>query len=305
MEHANSRLSVHSRRKMMWDYEGGVPASRIARELGVSRTTFYRTRGRYERLGEEGLRNGSCRPYSSPRRLPWQVEVAILAYRERERVGPARIAIALGVSRSTVHRVLCRFGRQHLHVKTRESVQRIVHHHPGAQVGIDFKELTSVGGGRPLFQISAIDSFSRLGFVRIVDRALGRHAVAFLEEVVAEFERRGVRVERVLTDNGFQFTMRYAYHRDYLCGFDKVCRRLGIKHQLTRPYRPQTNGKVERFHRTADDELYKRRNFQSNDERTEALADWILIYNTKRPHLALNGITPEQACAPFFQAAGV
>jgi len=305
MEHANSRLSVHSRRKMMRDYEGGVPVSRIARELGVSRTTFYRTRRRYQLLGEEGLTNGPCRPHSSPQRLPWQVEVAILAYRERERVGPARIAIALGVPRSTVHRVLCRFGRQHLHVKTREPVQRIVHHHPGAQVGIDFKELASIGGGKPLFQISAIDSFSRLGFVKIVDRAFGRYAVAFLEEVVADFERRGVRVERVLTDNGFQFTMRYAYHRNYLSGFDKACRRLGIRHQLTRPYRPQTNGKVERFHRTTDEELYKKLTFQTNEERTQAVAEWIVIYNTERAHLALNGITPEQACAPFFQTPGV
>jgi transposase InsO family protein len=237
--------------------------------------------------------------------LPWQVEVAILAYRDRERVGPARIAIALGVPRSTVHRVLCRFGWQHLLIKTKEPVQRIVHYHPGAQVGIDFKELASIGGGRPLYQISAIDSFSRLGFAMIVDRALGRHAVAFLREVVAHFKRRGVRVERVLTDNGFQFTMRYAYHRNYLSGFDKACRRLGIRHQLTRPYRPQTNGKVERFHRTADEELYKKRTFQSNEERTQALAEWIVIYNTERPHLALNGTTPERACAPFFQAAGV
>lgn len=305
MEHANSRLSVHSRRKMMRDYEGGVPVSRIARELGVSRTTFYRIRGRYERLGEEGLRNGSCRPHSSPRRLPWQIEVAILAYRERERVGPARIAIALGVPRSTVHRVLCRFGQEHLRTKTREPVQRIVHYYPGAQVGIDFKELASIGGGKPIFQISAIDSFSRLGFAKILDRALGRHAVAFLEEVVADFERRGARVERVLTDNGFQFTMRYAYHRDYLSGFDKACRRLGIRHQLTRPYRPQTNGKVERFHRTADEELYKKQTFQSNEERIQALADWIHTYNAGRPHLALNGITPEQACRSFFQTAGV
>ena len=70
--------------------------------------------------------------------------MAILAYRERERVGPARIAIALGVPRSTVHRVLCRFGRQHLLTKAREPVQRIVHHHPGAQVGIDFKELLAL-----------------------------------------------------------------------------------------------------------------------------------------------------------------
>jgi transposase InsO family protein len=290
---------------MMQDYEGGMPVSRIVRELGVSRTTFYRTRRRYQRLGEEGLVTGSCRPCYSPRRLPWQVEVAVLAYRERERVGPARIAFALGVPRSTVHRVLCRFGRQHLRTKTREPVQRIVHYRPGAQVGIDFKELASIGGGSPLFQISAIDSFSRLGFAKIVDRALGSHAVAFLQEIVAHFEGRGVHVERVLTDNGFQFTLRYAYHRDYLSGFDKACRRLGIKHQLTRPYRPQTNGKVERFHRTADEELYKKRTFQSNEERTRALGEWILIYNTERPHLALNGYTPEQACATFFQAAGV
>jgi len=290
---------------MMRDYEGGVPVSWIVRELGVSRTTFYRVWRRYRELGEAGLMNGSCRPHSSPRRLPWQVEVAILAYRERERVGPARIAIALGLPRSTVHRVLCRFSRQHLRTKTREPIQRIVHHHPGAQVGIDFKELASIGGGSPLFQISAIDSCSRLAFAKIVDRALGRHAVTFLEDVVGHFKRRGVRVERVLTDNGFQFTMRYAYRHDHLSGFDKACRRLGIRHQLTRPYRPQTNGKVERFHRTAGEELYNKRTFQSNEERTQALGEWILIYNTERPHLALNGITPEQACAPFFQSAGV
>lgn len=305
MEHANTRLSVHSRRKMMRDYARGVPVSRIVGELGISRTTFYRTRRRYQRLGEAGLANGSCRPHSSPRRLSWQVEAAILAYRERERVGPARIAIALGVPRSTVHRVLCRFEQQHLRTKTREPVQRIVHHYPGAQVGIDFKELASIGGGSPVFQISAIDSFSRLVFAKIVDRALGRHAVAFLEEVVGHFERRGVRVERVLTDNGFQFTMRFAYRHDYLSGFDKACRRLGIRHQLTRPYRPQTNGKVERFHRTADEELYKKQAFQSNEERSQALDRWILIYNNERPHLALNGITPQQACAPFFETAGV
>jgi transposase InsO family protein len=289
---------------MMRDHRRGVSVAQIVREQGVSRMTFYRTRRRYERLGEAGLRNGSCRPHSSPRRLSWQLEVAILAYREQERVGPARIAIALGVPRSTVHRVLCRFGRQHLRIKAREPVQPIVHDRPGAQVGIDFKELASIGGGPPLYQISAIDSFSRLGFAKIVDRALGRHAVAFLEEVVAYFGRRGVRVERVLTDNGFQFTMRYAYRRDYLSGFDKACRRLAIRHQLTRPYRPQTNGKVERFHRTADEEFYKKRIFETNEDRTQALEQWLLGYNNHRPHLALKGATPEQTCQAFLKASG-
>lgn len=305
MEHANTKLTAHSRLKMMQDYERGVAVTQIVREQAISRTTFYHVRDRYRRLGRDGLSNGSCRPRSSPRRLPWCVEVAVLAYREQEQVGPARIEFALGVPRSSVHRILCRFGRQRLRAKTREPVQAIVHRHPGAQLGIDFKELASIGGGKPVYQLSAIDSFSRLAFARTVDRPLGRHAVAFLEDVVAEFEGRGVRVERVLTDNGLQFTMRHAYHRERVTGFDKTCRRLGIRHQLTRPYRPQTNGKVERFHRTVDEELYKKHFFQSNEERADGLRNWLVTYNTARPHLALKGVTPERACQGFLSAAGV
>jgi transposase InsO family protein len=305
MEHANTKLSAHSRLKMMRDYERGEPVAQIVREQAVSRTTFYRVLDRYRRMGRAGLSNGSCRPRSSPRRLPWCVEVAVLAYREREQVGPARIAFALGVPRSSVHRILCRFGRERLRLKTREPVYSIVHRRPGAQVGIDFKELASIGGGKPVFQLSAIDSFSRLAFARTVDRPLGRYAVAFLGEIVAHFQRRGVRVERVLTDNGLQFTMRHAYHRERVTGFDKTCRRLGIRHQLTRPYRPQTNGKVERFHRTVDEELYKKHIYQSNEERAQALRNWLVTYNTARPHLALKGVTPERACQVFLSAAGV
>lgn len=305
MEHANTRLSVHSRRKMMGDYERGVPVSRIIREQAVSRTTFYRWLRRYRSEGGLGLRNHSCRPRSSPRQLSWQTEVAILAYRQQEQVGPARIAYRLGVPRSSAYRVLCRHDRQHLRVKIREPIRRIVHHQPGAQVGIDFKELASIGGGKPVFQISAIDSFSRLAFAKTVDRALGCHAVAFLQEITTFFAKHGVRVQRVLTDNGFQFTMRHAYRRDRLAGFDKACLRLGIRHQLTRPYRPQTNGKVERFHRTVDDELYRRQSFISNEERAHALQQWLVIYNAQRPHLALKGITPHQACTAFFQTTGV
>ena len=125
--------------------------------------------------------------------------------------------------------------------------------------------------------------------------------MAFLEDVTAFFREQGVRVERVLTDNGFQFTMRHAYHRERLSGFDKTCRRLGIRHQLTRPYRPQTNGKVERFHRTVDDELYRKLSFLTNEERADALRQWLVTYNTKRLHLALKGITPSQAYTAFLK----
>ena len=253
-----------------------------------------------------------------PAKTPPATTKRIVSLRLRKRLGPVQLAAHVGVAPSTVHRVLtrCRLNRlAHVDRATGEPVRRYEHPHPGAMLHVDVKKLGNIpdGGGwryvgraqgetQPgrdtrqaqerqhhhpkmgtAFVHTVIDDHSRVAYAEIHDDETAATAIAVLRRAVAWFAARGVTVERVLSDNGSA----YGSHlwRD-------VCAELGIKHSRTRPYRPQTNGKIERFHRTLSDGWGYARCYASETERRDALPAWLHDYNHHRPHTACGNKPP-------------
>lgn len=271
--------------------------SRAARQIGVSRRTVYRWRRRAPDFADR-----SCRPHRSPRRCPDTLEATVLALRLDQRIGPDWIGPLVGLHPSTVHRVLRRHGAHrlsHLFPKPPRSFGRYPPLAPGELVALDIKSFGSLvrGGGRIAVMHHpgshrvvgwqhlhvAIDMASRLVFARFRPTLEGRDAAAFLADAVTFFARQGIRVHRVLSDNGSAY-MSFAF-RD-------ACARAGIRHTRTRPRHPWTNGRAERFIGTIQRECAYRDPFTSDDERALAVALFIPWYNTKRPHHALGGLPP-------------
>jgi len=250
--------------------------------------------GRYLAAGQSGLADRSSRPQRSPRAIAPSQALAIVELRRR-RLIQARIAASLGVSKSTVGRVLARAGLSRLRdLEPSEPVVRYEHEHPGDLVHIDTKKLgrierpshrvtgnrrDSVNGAGWEFLFVAVDDHARIGFTDLYPNERKASAVQFLRNTVAYFGSLGVRVRRVLTDNGSAFRSK---------AFDNACRRLGLKHSFTRLYRPQTNGKAERFIKTALREWAYVRIYRDYRERAKELLPWLHRYNWHRPHASLN-----------------
>jgi transposase InsO family protein len=305
--HPRSKLTVFGRRLLVGRVlEQGWPAAHVAEQLGVSRATAYKWVRRYRAEGETGLLDRSSRPRRSPRRLPASVEDEILAARATWRYGPDRLGPMLGMPSSTVHRVLARRGLSRLRDADRVTTApvRYVACHPGALVHQDHKKLGRIpdGGGwrlagrenRPHHGHAnagyehlevIVDDASRYAVLVPVPDETAASAISALEIAAAEFARLGVRIERVLTDNG----------TNYKRQFDAVVERLGARHKRTRRYRPQTNGKAERLIRTLLDEWAYGRPYTTNRERAEALPVFVDFYNRRRPHTALGGRSPLDA----------
>ena len=284
-------------RAFLVDQAGRIGVSRAARELGVSRRTVYRWRGRAPDFSDR-----SCRPHRSPRRCADAIEATVLALRIEERLGPDRIGPTLGLAPSTVHRILRRHGAgrlSHLFPKPRRSFGVYPPLRPGELVALDVKTFGSLqrGGGRRAVMHRngrkgvgwrhlhvAIDMASRLVFAEFRPNLSGPDAVGFVERMTGFFAGRGIRVERILTDNGA------AYRSNT---FIDACRIFGIRHTRTKVRHPWTNGRVERFIGTLQRECAYRDQFQSDDERALAIALFVGWYNTRRPHTALEGCTPQ------------
>jgi transposase InsO family protein len=241
----------------------------------------------------------------------------IVALRLRKRLGPVQLAALTGVAPSTVHRVLvrCRLNRlSHVDRATGEPVRRYEHDHPGALLHVDVKKLGNIpdGGGwrfvgkpqgdrnragtpdKPknkhynpklgyAFVHTVIDDHSRVGYAEVHDDETAATAIGVLTRAVAWFAARGVTVERVLSDNGSAYRS---------LAWAATCADLGITVKKTRPYRPQTNGKIERFHRTLADGWGYARCYSSESERRAALPAWIHEYNHHRPHTACGNQPP-------------
>jgi len=307
VSHGNARLSPYGRSRVVaLRYQGYRPAW-IAEVMGVSRATVYKWLRRFEDEGEAGLADRSSRPHLSPRKLSARTVHRIRELRERHAWGPHRIAPALGMARSTVYTVLRRLGLNRLdrlHRSTREII-RIVQHAPGELVHLDVKKLGRVpdGGGKRMapgfketgagfhsgqrrgfeFVHVAVDGYSRYAYVEVLPDERGGTTAGFLERALAAFSARGVRVQRVLTDNGGN----YASH-----AFQTVAALYQVRLRKTRPYRPQTNGKAEAFIRTLQREWAYARLYTSNRQRLSALTRFIKEYNARRPHTALGGLAP-------------
>ncbi len=309
MAHRNARLSVFSRQLLVDRVTVlGKPVTMVATELGISRATGYKWIRRYRAEGLAGLDDRSSRPHRSPRALSQEQVTAILGARVAHRFGPHRLAYLTGHPRSTISDVLARAGMSRLDQadKLTGAPVRYVACHPGALIHQDHKKLGRIpdgGGHRVLGRSGAsqrradrgrgydhlevfIDDASRLGFVALVDDERPAGAVEALERAAAFYAAQGIRIERVLTDNG-------AAYRSHAYGAALV--ELGARHKRTRPYRPQTNGKAERLIKTLLAEWAYARPYRTNDERLMALPEWLEFYNHGRPHTALDGLTPHQA----------
>jgi transposase InsO family protein len=274
---------------------------------GVSRTTVYKTLRRFADEGEAGLSDRSSRPRRSPRKSRVELEAAIRALRCDRAWGPHRIGYALQIARSTVYAVLRRLGLQRLDLLDRVTRQviRITQTAPGELVHLDVKRLGRVpdGGGKrmePGFARSgigrtglqrvghdylhvAIDGYSRYAYVEALPDERGATTAAFLERALGAFSVLGVRVQALLTDNGGN----YRSH-----AFRDVAVAAGVRLKRTRPRRPQTNGKAERFIKTLQWEWAYIRPYLSNPERRNALPAFLAEYNAHRPHTALEGRSP-------------
>lgn len=297
--HANAVLTVRQRQRVCDLVAAGLTVTAAALVVGCSRQTASKWVNRRRR--GESLQDRSSRPHRSPRRTPEVVERAILRTRAELREGPHVIGWALGVAASTVHAVLRRHGRSRLvEPAPREQVVRYERSAPGELVHVDCKKLgrivrpghrvtgdrSSRAQGKAGWQYLyvAIDDHSRLGFASIQPDETADSSTAFLTELVGFYGSHGVRVERVLTDNGACFKRRWA----------EACEAHGIVVKRTRAYRPQTNGKAERFIRTLLERWAYAYPYAHESERLAGLGPALDFYNRFRPHRALAGLAPLQ-----------
>ena len=313
MSHANATLTPITRLRLArLVVEASWTHAAAAKMFMVSPRTAKKWADRYRAEGPAGMADRSSRPHRSPTKTSPAVVRQIV-----RRLGPVQIAGELGVPASTVHAVLvrCRINRlSRIDRVTGEPLRRYEHPHPGSLIHVDVTKFGNIpdGGGHRFvgrqqgdinkratpglpkgqdykprtgkaFVHTVIDDHSRLAYAEICADEKAATAVAVLQRATAWFAERGVRVERVLSDNG-------ACYRSY--AWRDACAELGIVHKRTRPYRPQTNGKIERFHRTLGDGWAYARFYNSEAERREALPAWLHFYNHHRAHSAIGGKPP-------------
>jgi transposase InsO family protein len=320
VSHANAALTPIQRLRLArLVVEEGWPIARAAEWFHVAWPTAKRWADRYRRYGRAGMNDASSRPHHSPAATPKPVVRKIVHLRWKQRLGPVQIADQVGLAPSTVHKILvrCRLNRlTHVDRATGQPARRYEHDHPGSLIHVDVKKLGNIpdgGGWRFLgksqgdhnrqatrdrtgikarkyhpklgtaFVHTVIDDHSRVAYAEIHDDETALTATAVLTRAVAWFAERDITIERVLSDNG-------SCYRSFL--WRETCTELGINHKRTRPYRPQTNGKIERFHRTMADGWAFKKLYSSESARRAALPAWIHFYNHHRPHTAIDRSTP-------------
>lgn len=298
--HANARLTPRGRATVFRLVEAGMTVSAACLAARVSRRFYYRWLPRWQASREAGLVDRSSRPRSSPHRLSLAQEAEIVALRQRTGWGPDRLAALVGLPPSTVHRVLRRQGLVGVK-RDPVPVVRYEHDDPGGLLHLDTKKLGRIVGG-PGHRATgdrrsrkrgvgwevlhvALDDATRLVYAELLPDERGRTTARFLVHALRWFRAQGITVRRILTDNGSPYVSR---------AFRAVARRLGLRHGRTRPYRPQTNGKCERWIRTVLAECLYLEVFVSSTERRLALARFVVWYNEARPHLGIGGRTPRQ-----------
>ena len=315
MPHANAPLTELGRLQLArCVVEDGWPLRRAAERFQVSPVTAKRWADRYRAQGSTGMADRSSRPHRSPNRTPGPIERKVLHLRRSKRLGPARIGWRLGLSASTCHAILRRAGRPrlaHLDRGTREPIRRYEHQHPGDLIHVDVKKLGNIpdGGGHRTqgraqgklnriatpghttdayggarlgyaFLHTALDDHSRLAYTEILADETKETAAGFWRRAHAWFAGNGITIARVLSDNGSCYKSRLWHDTNT---------ELGVTVKKTRPYRPQTNGKVERFHRTLADEWAYAKPYTSENARRKALPSFLHTYNHHRHHSAIGG----------------
>ena len=300
--HKNARLTPRGRALMIDRIaQEGWTVTHSAAASGVSVRTAYRWLGRY-RGGEKSLHDRSSAPRRCPHRMA-DARVAEIERLRRERMTGPAIARALAMPRSTVGAVLRRLGLGKLSaLEPKPAVIRYERAMPGELIHLDIKTLGKIDGvghritgyherchrargvGHEHLHV-AIDDASRLAYTEILP-SLGQHdATGFLQRALAWYQRLGVRVERVMTDNGSAYRSKQ---------FARALKDAGARHLRTRPYTPQTHGKAERFIQTSLREWAYARPYACSDQRAQAIGPWTDTYNLNRPHAGIAGLTPWQ-----------
>ncbi|BEL02091.1 IS481 family transposase [Actinoplanes sichuanensis] len=315
MPHANATLTERGRLRLArCVVDDEWPLRRAADRFQVSPTTAKRWADRYRTDGAAGMADRPSRPHTSPNRTPRPVERRVLHLRRSKRLGPVRIGWRLGLAASTCHAILRRAGAarlSHLDRATAEPIRRYEHQTPGDLIHVDIKKLGNIptgGGWRTqgrrqgnlnrtatpghangkngaaqlgyAYLHTALDDHSRLAYTEILADETKETAAGFWRRAHAWFTSHGITVARVLTDNGSCYKARL---------WTETCTELGVRVKKTRPYRPQTNGKVERFHRTLTEEWAYAKPYTSENARRKALPRFLHTYNHHRHHTAIGG----------------
>jgi transposase InsO family protein len=305
--HANTRLSPHSRRKLVEDYLDGRSMTWLAQIHRISRQTGYRWVKRYRDEGPPGLMNRSSRPRRLKYRLSADEEAELLAVRSRTWWGPVRLAGKVAAPPSTIYRTLCRNGLNR-RARIQVPVVRYEAAAPGDLVHLDVLQLFALKGRKPIYQFTVVDDCTRQAAALLAPKRTARAALQLLIQAQATF---GFTFRSVLTDNDATFTaaalpqLWHGAKEPPVTQFTKGCETLGIRHRLIRVRRPQTNGKVERFHRTIREECWRVRPYTDEQQREEALVQYLDYYNHDRPHSALGGQTPVQRTNLFATTHGL
>jgi transposase InsO family protein len=279
----------------------GLSKAAAAGQFNITPKTVAKWVKRFRAEGVDGLRDRSSRPLSSPSQTAPATATAIEALR-RQRYSAKQIAAENGVSPATVSRILRRLGLNRLSaLEPAEPVRRYEREKPGELIHIDIKKLGRIGSvghriaGRQTGVVNrhrgigwefvhvCIDDASRIAFSQVMKDQKKESAVAFLKAAVAYYASLGVRIERVMTDNGSCYRSK---------AFARICKMLGLKHIRTRPYTPKTNGKAERFIQTSLREWAYGRAYNTSDERTAELPRWLHRYNWHRPHGSIGAKPP-------------
>ncbi len=306
--HKNARTTPRSRALLVHRViHEHWPVSAVAIAFGVSERTVYKWLARYRAQGTAGLQDRSSAAHRHPHALgpAWLALIRVLRH---AKLVAAEIAARLPLARSTVSAVLHRLGLGRLqYLNPPPPVQRYEWSQPGALVHVDTKKLgrivqpghritgnrrDSVRGSGWEYAHVAIDDCSRFAYVEILPDELRYTATRFWLRAVRAFQRHGIQVQRVLTDNGGAYRSR---------PFRKACRWLGISTKRTRPYHPQTNGKAERMIQTLLRKWAYAIPYANSAQRRAALQTWLRFYNEERPHASLHRQTPLSRLAQFTE----
>lgn len=284
---------------LMGLHQRGESLSALSRQHHVARELLSRWWRDYQAGGLAALQPQSRRPHHSPTQLSAVTVRRIVRLRQQRR-SAVWIARELGLGQGTVQRLLEQRGLNRLARPVRPKPRRYEKQRPGELLHLDLKYLPALRNARNDFEFAAVDDFSREAVVSIQTEQTSHAAATFLEHVLATLPYR---IDAVLTDNAFAFTMRHAHHAQRLTRFQQVCAAHGIRHYLLRPYAPQSNGKVERFFRTINDECLHVRPLLTFAARSRAVEEFVWYYNHERPHLSLGGMTPVGRRKLYFRQA--
>ncbi len=298
--HKNARLTPRGRERIVRQVQSGQTPKAVALAAGVCPRTVRKWVDRYRREGLAGLSDRSSRPHRLHQPTPQGVVEQVEGLRRQRRTGH-QIAAELQISPATVSRILKRLGLNRINaLEPAEPVRRYQRERPGEMIHIDIKKLgrfnrighritgdrrgqsNSRGVGWEFVHV-AIDDHSRIAFAKIMGNERKRCATAFLKAAVAYYQSLGITVERVMTDNG-------SCYKSF--AFRSACKQLRLRHVRTRSYRPQTNGKAERFIQTSLREWAYAQAYQSSRQRKDQLPAWLHQYNWHRPHAGIGDTTP-------------